>query len=584
MNSFSIVRRDVSIPHGLRSAPVPEVLKRIFASRGVSSARELTLPLKDLLPPDSMAGLQSAAVLLADAVESDASVIIIGDFDADGATSCALAVSVLRQMGLRDVRHVVPNRFEYGYGLTPEIVGLAAAGEPDLLVTVDNGISSLEGAIAAQELGISLIITDHHLPGEQLPVADVIVNPNQPGCEFAGKNLAGVGVIFYVMTALRAELRQRGWFAEMGITPPNLGDTLDLVALGTVADVVPLDRNNRILVAAGLAKIRQGRARPGIEALFEVAGRDFRRATSADLGFSVGPRLNAAGRLEDMSLGISCLLAESSNEAIAIAERLNGLNQERRDIERSMHHDAIMKLDIELGDTDTNCFGICLFRADWHQGVVGIVAARVREQYQRPTIVFAPADDGQIKGSGRSTPGVHLRDLLGRVATKNPDLIKKFGGHAMAAGLQIESTSFAAFTKLFNAEVRECFSGVMPGRTHVTDGELQAGQMTLSFARTLAEAAPWGQQFVEPSFDGVFDVISYRIVGKKHIKCRLSAGRNELDAIQFNADLKMWQMSHPLRLRVVYSLRINEFRGDCNLQLLVKACEPVSCGGTDLPA
>ena len=388
----TIRRRQADISSALQNAALPEVLKRVYASRGITDPGQLALGLDQLLPPASLEGVTDAAELLADAIEGEARVLIVGDFDADGATSCAMAVSVLQQMGLREVAYLVPNRFEFGYGLTPEIVEMAAAQMPDLIVTVDNGISSVEGVSAAQALGISVLITDHHLPGDSLPTADVIVNPNQPECQFPSKSLAGVGVMFYVLSAVRAALRERGWFRAEGIEEPNLGDALDLVALGTVADVVPLDRNNRILVAAGLARIRSGRARPGIEALFEVAGRDHRQASAGDLGFIVGPRLNAAGRLDDMSIGIECLLAESSASARGFAEKLHQLNRERRDIEQSMQQDALAQLESIDLEGDDSLFAMTLYDSAWHQGVIGILASRIRERVHRPTLVFADAE------------------------------------------------------------------------------------------------------------------------------------------------------------------------------------------------
>ena len=417
----AIRHRTNDVTAALESSSLPPLLKRLYANRGIRTPDELNLALNGLIPPVKLKGAREAAELLADAIEGEARVVVVGDFDADGATSSALAVSVLRQMGLSEVSYLVPNRFEFGYGLSPEIVSLAAEREPDLIVTVDNGISSHAGVATAQGLGISVLITDHHLPGNDLPLADVIVNPNQPACTFPSKSLAGVGVMFYVLTALRAELRNRGWFEQTGREIPNLGDALDLVALGTVADVVPLDRNNRILVAAGVARMRSGRARPGIEALFEVAGRDPSSITATDLGFVLGPRLNAAGRLEDMSIGIECLLAESSLEARPLAQKLHDLNRERRDIEATMQEDAFAQLEsLELGDSDLP-FGLSIYDPGFHQGVVGILASRLRERYHRPTIVFADAGDGTMKGSGRSIEGLHLRDVLDRVATTNPD-------------------------------------------------------------------------------------------------------------------------------------------------------------------
>jgi single-stranded-DNA-specific exonuclease len=563
-------RRQADISRDLGASSLPELLQRLYAARGVTSQQQLDLQLKRLLPPQQLKGLAEAAQLLADAVEFEAQVLIVGDFDADGATSSALAVSVLRQFGLASVSYLVPNRFEFGYGLSPEIVGVAATREPDLIVTVDNGISSLDGVAAAQALGISVLITDHHLPGDSLPEADVIVNPNQPGCLFPSKCLAGVGVMFYVLSGVRAELRAREWFASQGIEEPNLADALDLVALGTVADVVPLDDNNRRLVAAGLDRIRSGRARPGIEALFEVAGRDIRRASASDLGFIAGPRLNAAGRLDDMSLGVECLLAESTAEARGAAERLDRLNRERRDIEQSMQHDAQLQLRELQFDARSAPFGLALFDPTWHQGVVGILASRLKEQLYRPVIIFADAGQGELKGSGRSISGVHLRDVLAMVDAAHPELILRFGGHAMAAGLTIAQANFERFARIFNEAVSKWLSGAVPEWLAETDGELSSSDLSLAMARTLRSSGPWGQQFPEPSFDGEFEVVNHRIVGERHLKLRLSLSGQEFDAIAFNIDPDEWLAAPLKKLACVYQLDVNEYNGRESLQLLIQ--------------
>lgn len=571
----AVRRRSASVSPELGQLPLPALLKRLYANRGVTTAAEIDLALARLVPPTELYGAAAAAELLADAIEGEARVVVVGDFDADGATSAALAVSLLRSMGLDEVSYLVPNRFEFGYGLSPEIVALAAEREPDLIVTVDNGISSHAGVVTAQGLGISVLVTDHHLPGSELPPADVIVNPNQPACGFPSKALAGVGVMFYVLTALRAELRARGWFERTGIEPPNLADALDLVALGTVADVVPLDRNNRILVAAGVARIRAGRARPGIEALLEVAGREASSVTSGDLGFVLGPRLNAAGRLEDMSIGIECLLAENSLAARPLAEKLHELNRERRDIEAGMQSDALEQLEsIELGDTDLP-FGLCVHNPGFHQGVVGILASRLRERYHRPTIVFADAGDGELKGSGRSIAGVHIRDVLDRVATTHPNLVSKFGGHAMAAGLTLAREDYPAFAQAFDRAVAEALSQVRPEPVIETDGELASGDMTLETAEGIVAAGPWGQHFPEPVFDGRFHVRNQRIVGEKHLKLALEAHDRVFDAIAFNVDLEQWPNERASEVIAVYRLDVNEFRGERRLQLLVETLWPV---------
>ena len=574
LNASLIRRREADISSKLQAAALPEALKRVYANRGITDPAALSLTLDQLHPPQQLKGIAEAAELLADAIEGDGRVLIIGDFDADGATSSAMAVSVLRQMGLREVAYLVPNRFEFGYGLTPEIVELAAAQMPDLIVTVDNGISSVEGVAAAQAMGISVLVTDHHLPGSQLPTAEVIVNPNQPGCAFPSKALAGVGVMFYVLSALRAELRERRWFDGQGLSEPNLGDALDLVALGTVADVVPLDRNNRILVAAGLARIRSGRARPGIEALFEVAGKDYRQATATDLGFIVGPRLNAAGRLDDMSIGIECLLAESSMEARERAETLHRLNRERRDIEQSMEHDALEQLaKLEL-DSDALPFAMVLFDPGWHQGVIGILASRVRERVHRPTVIFAEVGEGMLKGSGRSIPGLHLRDVLDLVATRHPGLLSKFGGHAMAAGLTLAEGDLHQFTEALEAAVAETLNHVPPQAVEDSDGALGAGDLGLQLAESLSAGGPWGQHFPEPTFDGVFDVLQHRIVGEKHLKLTLAAEGAEIGGIAFNIDVNGWQARPLKRIHTLYRLEVNDYRGERNPQLVIQSFWP----------
>ena len=572
----AVKRRQTAIPEALKRTTLSPLLQRVYANRGITSAEELNLGLSGLLPPSALKGAADAAGLLADAIEGEARVVVVGDFDADGATSSALAVGVLRQMGLRDISYLVPNRFEFGYGLSPEIVSLAAEREPDLIVTVDNGISSHAGVATAQGLGISVLITDHHLPGDDLPPADVIVNPNQPGCHFPSKCLAGVGVMFYVLTALRAELRHRGWFEMTGIEPPNLGDVLDLVALGTIADVVPLDRNNRILVAAGLARIRAGRARPGIEALLEVAGRDPSKITSTDLGFLVGPRLNAAGRLEDMSIGIECLLADNSFAARPLAQQLHELNLARRDIEAGMQAEALAQLDhVQLSESELP-FGLSVYDASFHQGVVGIVASRIRERYHRPTIVFADAGEGELKGSGRSIEGVHIRDILDRVAATRPGLIAKFGGHAMAAGLSLERENYNAFVSAFNDAVAEALHHKPPEPLIETDGELELGDMQISVADGLLTAGPWGQQFPAPVFDGRFTLRNQRLLKDKHLKMTLEASGTVFDAIAFNVDVERWPDPAVSEVGVVYTLDINEYRGERRLQLLVSSLWPCS--------
>ena len=574
--SPELKQRAMPVTPALASSGLSPLLQRLYANRGVTAPDEIDLTLKGLLPPQLLRGVTDAAALLADAIEGEARVVIVGDFDADGATSSALAVSVLRQMGLQEVSYLVPNRFEYGYGLSPEIVALAAEREPDLIVTVDNGISSHAGVATAQGLGISVLITDHHLPGDELPSADVIVNPNQPGCSFPSKSLAGVGVMFYVLTALRAELRDREWFERCGLAMPNLGDALDLVALGTVADVVPLDRNNRILVAAGLARIRAGRGRPGIDALLEIAGRSAGELSSSDLGFILGPRLNAAGRLEDMAIGIECLLAESAFAARPLAQQLDDLNRERRDIEANMQEEALAQLSTVEVDDEALKFGLCVYNKSFHQGVVGIVAARLRERYHRPTIVFAEAGNDELKGSGRSIPGVHIRDVLDHVATTHPDLIGKFGGHAMAAGLSLHHKDLNQFQEAFNTAVALALEHVPPEPVVMTDGELAVEELNLNNAEAIAAAGPWGQHFPEPIFEGSFVLVDQRLLKDKHLKLTLEAEGENFEAIAFNVDRECWPNDQVARVRIAYQPDINSYRGERRLQLMIRHLWPES--------
>ena len=558
--------------------PVHPLLQRIYCARGIQHGRELQYQLAHLHKP-CFKGLPEAVSLLADAVVAQAKIMIVGDFDADGATSSALAVLALRAMGLSNVDFLVPNRFEYGYGLTPEIVAVAAAQQPDIIITVDNGISSIEGVDAAHELGIAVIVTDHHLPGAQLPNADAIVNPNQPGCEFPSKNLAGVGVIFYVMNALRAELRQIGWFEENGIPEPNMANFLDLVALGTVADVVPLDHNNRILVAQGLERIRAGRCRPGIKSLLEIAGKQAHKLIASDFGFALGPRLNAAGRLDDMSLGIQCLLCDSENLAREMAAQLDELNRDRKAIETGMQQEALGMLQKTLAtDAQDLPWGVCLFDETWHQGVIGILASRIKDKYHRPTIVFADVGNGEIKGSARSVPGLHIRDALDAIAARHPYLLQKFGGHAMAAGMSLQRENFVAFAQAFDEEVRRQLTEGDLQAIIISDGELALQDLTLQMAAQLRDAGPWGQHFPEPVFDGEFFVLQQRKVGEKHLKMTLALdtqGQQLIDAIAFNIDTSIWPNPQIRRVRLAYKLDINEFRGNTHLQLLVDYLEPL---------
>lgn len=561
-------------------AEIHPLLQRVYAARGVSSAAELERSLAGLPAPELMLGMAEAVAIVGAAIAQHQSILIVGDFDADGATSSALAVLALRAMGAHCVDYLVPNRFEYGYGLTPEIVELAAERKPDLIITVDNGIASVEGVARAHQHNIAVVVTDHHLPGEQLPAAAAIVNPNQYGCNFPHKNLAGVGVIFYLMLGLRSALRESGWFDAQRIREPNLADLLDIVALGTVADVVPLDELNRKLVWQGVQRIRAGRCRPGINALMKVAGRDCARAVASDMGFTVGPRLNAAGRLDDMSLGIECLLADDPNYAENCARQLDELNRDRRAIEQQMQQEALAQVaSLKLDEADMP-WGLTLFQAEWHQGIVGLLASRIREKYHRPVFAFAPGEDGQLKGSGRSITGLHLRDVLVLMDARYPHLIGRFGGHAMAAGLTLAAPNLELFRARFDATVRELLSADELDAVLHTDGELTADDFELATAHLLREAGPWGQHFPEPQFEGEFELLEQRIVGSNHLKLRLkSAAGQAIDAIHFNCDLAIWPDATITRARAVYKLDVNEWRGVERLQLLVDYLEPICHGG-----
>ena len=544
------------------------LLARIYAARGIKTRSELDYELKSLLPPTLLTHADDAAVLLADAIEAQARILIVADYDCDGATACAVGIRALRAMcgeSGATIDYLVPNRFTYGYGLTPAIVDLAASMTPDLIVTVDNGIASIEGVARAGELGIATLITDHHLPAETLPAADCIVNPNQPGCDFPSKCMAGVGVMFYVMLALRAELRSRGWFGET-IREPNLGALLDLVALGTVADVVQLDRNNRILVDQGLKRMREGKLTPGLAAIFRAAGRDPAKATSLDLGFIVGPRLNAAGRLADMSLGIEGLITDDPTRALNIAQQLDALNRERKDIESGMQDQALVHLE-KLATPDGA--GVVLFDPDWHQGVIGILASRIKDKLHRPVFAFARGEDGEIKGSGRSIPGLHLRDALDLLAKRAPGLLLRFGGHAMAAGATMMETDLERFRELFGQIADELLSPADRTRTLETDGRLEAGYVSIKTV-ALLENEVWGQGFPAPIFEDEFVVESQRILKEKHLKLRLRKGDARLEAIQFN-----FTVAPGATIRAAYRLTINDYNGVQTPQLMIEHLETV---------
>lgn len=551
-------------------------LQRVLMSREVSAVEELDYRLPRLMRPEPLFGLTDAANILADAIVAGQKILIVGDFDADGATSTSLGMLALEAMGAIAPDYLVPNRFEFGYGLTPEIVEVAKHKHPDVLVTVDNGIASIEGVLAAKSYGMKVVVTDHHLPGDELPQADAIVNPNHPKCGFQSKNLAGVGVIFYVMSALRAELNRRNWFEEQHIPTPNLAEYLDLVALGTVADVVPLDGNNRILVQQGIKRIQAGQARPGIMALLEVGRRDHTQLKASDLGFVVGPRLNAAGRLDDMSVGIECLLAVHSHQARQLAQQLDQFNRERKAIESDMKEQAELVLATLLDDDQDIPNGMCFYDPDWHQGVIGILASRMKEKCHRPVIAFARVGEDELKGSARSIPGVHIRDALDLLAKRYPQLLSKFGGHAMAAGMSIKESHYDAFRLAFDVIISEWVTPEQLEAVAWTDGPLAPEDFSLSFAEQVRLSGPWGQAFPEPSFDGVFDILQQRLVGEKHLKLMVREPSSGLllDAIRFFVDLDKWPNEECKQARLVYKLDINEFRGQRNLQLLVDHIEP----------
>nr|WP_207280916.1 single-stranded-DNA-specific exonuclease RecJ [Thiocystis violacea] len=544
-----------------------DLLTALYANRGLTEPAEAAPGLVALEPMTALRGLGQAVVLLAELVQGGGHILVVGDYDADGATGSALAVRGLKSLGARQVSFLVPSRFDNGYGLSPAVVEAASERAADLILTVDNGISSLSGVARARELGIPVLVTDHHLPGDQLPDAVAIVNPNQAGCDFPSKHLAGVGVVFYLLAALRGHLRESGWLGA-DRPEPNLAELLDLVALGTVADVVTLDRNNRILVEQGLRRIRAGRCSAGLSALLQVAGRDPARVTASDLGFFVAPRLNAAGRLEEMSLGVECLLTDDPARALEIAQVLDGLNQRRKEIEGEMRDQAEGLLDGLVLDGETLPPALCLFGKDWHQGVSGIVAARIRERYHRPVIAFADAGGGWLRGSARSIDGLHIRDAIDRVDRQRPGLIDRFGGHAMAAGLTLRAESLEAFRDAFVEAVRAQLGDVPATPEIRSDGALPARLMTLETAELLRLAGPWGKDFPEPRFDGVFEVLSARIVGERHLKLRVAPPDGQpIEAIGFNLGERLALAQGEVRL--AYRLDVNDYRGVRSPQLLL---------------
>ena len=569
--TMEIVQRDVL---EISLEGVPGLLQRIYSARGITSSDQLELGLDQLLPYGSLSGIHEAAERLFLAIREQQRVLIVGDYDADGATSCAVAMRGLRSLGLESVNYLVPSRFKYGYGLSAEIVEIAAQQNPDLIVTVDNGIASIAGVNAARSEGIDVLITDHHLPGEKLPAADIIVNPNQPGDTFPSKMLAGVGVMFYVLMALRALMREQQWFTEHQQTEPNLAELLDLVALGTVADVVPLDHNNRILVEQGLRRIRAGKAHVGINAIAEIARKDLARLKSTDLGFALAPRLNAAGRLEDMSLGIECLLADDRDTAMSLARQLDAINLERRAISQDMQDEAermLKQLDITDTDEAVRRVAYCLYQPHWHQGVNGILAGRIKDQTNRPTIIFASGDNAELKGSARSIQGFHIRDALEAIDANAPGLIKRFGGHAMAAGLTIDEQKFDDFAHAFEAFARAHLDeDALAHRVH-TDGMIALSDMNMDTAQLIEQAGPWGQGFPEPLFEGEFDVIQQFRIGadQRHLKLKLDYAGTQLEAVAFNQDEDI-QSAHKQKVLMTYRIAVNRFRGMETLQLIIQ--------------
>jgi single-stranded-DNA-specific exonuclease len=577
-NSSSIVRRDADISGELEASDLHPLLKKIYANRGVTSLKQVDYSLAGLLDFSLLKDIDVASEIVSGAVIDNKRIIVIGDFDADGATSCAVMIRSLRAFGLNDVEYLVPNRFDFGYGLSPQIVDVAARSRPDLIITVDNGISSIDGVNRANELGIQVVVTDHHLAADVLPEAAAIVNPNQPGCEFPTKMIAGVGVAFYLMLAVRARLREKGWFDEgAGRVEPNMANYLDLVALGTVADVVPLDENNRILVESGLQRIRKNKACAGINALLTIAGKSIEGCSSQDFGFIIGPRLNAAGRLDDMSIGIECLLCDDYEQAFNYASTLNHMNQQRRQIEGEMLGQAydILNQQMSLLDgVDQIPDALALYDEQWHQGVVGLLASRIKEKYHRPVIAFADAGDGELKGSGRSIPGLHMRDVLDVISKQHAGIIEKFGGHAMAAGLTIRQENFSRFQQAFSTHVSAVLRPEDLNNINESDGPVAEEYMTIEASELFRYASPWGQLFPEPVFDDEFKILNWRIVGEKHLKLELVKEDSGAcySAIAFNKtddDLPQGDEN----IHIVYRLDVNEFRGNRSLQLIVQHIE-----------
>ncbi|HCG7254021.1 TPA: single-stranded-DNA-specific exonuclease RecJ [Vibrio parahaemolyticus] len=559
---------------------IPPILKRIYINRGITDIAQLETSARGLHSYQKLGGIEQAVELLFQAIQEQKRIIVVGDFDADGATSSALSVLALRMLGSNNVDYLVPNRFEDGYGLSPEVVDQALELGAEMIMTVDNGVSSIEGVRYAKENGITVLVTDHHLPGQVLPEVDAMVNPNLDSCAFPSKALAGVGVAFYLMMALCVHMRKHSWFAQQGMQEPKLMELIDLVALGTVADVVPLDENNRILVHQGLQRIRAGKARPGIQALIEVAKRDARRLVASDFGFALGPRINAAGRLDDMSFGVELLMCNNIHAARRMASELDGLNQTRKEIEEGMKQEAMAFCErLQFGENSELPYGLSLFQRDWHQGVIGILASRIKEKFHRPVIAFADGGEGTIKGSCRSIPGLHMRDALDFIDTQNPGLIIKFGGHAMAAGLTIKEQDFERFSRLFDEVVKNELDEAALKGVILTDGELKPEEFSMHIAEQLRAGGPFGQAFPEPIFDGEFKVLHQKLVGEKHLKLMLEPlykghpTNVMIDGIAFNVDLRRWPDASVKTVRLAYKLDVNEFRGNQSLQLMIDHIE-----------
>ncbi|HHX8654520.1 TPA: single-stranded-DNA-specific exonuclease RecJ [Vibrio diabolicus] len=559
---------------------IPPILKRIYINRGITDPAQLETSARGLHSYQKLGGIEQAVELLFQAIKEQKRIIVVGDFDADGATSSALSVLALRMLGSHNVDYLVPNRFEDGYGLSPEVVDQALELGAEMIMTVDNGVSSIEGVRYAKENGITVLVTDHHLPGQVLPDVDAMVNPNLESCHFPSKALAGVGVAFYLMMALCVHMRKHNWFAEQGMQEPKLMELIDLVALGTVADVVPLDENNRILVHQGLQRIRAGKARPGIQALIEVAKRDARRLVASDFGFALGPRINAAGRLDDMSFGVELLMCNNIHAARRMASELDGLNQTRKEIEEGMKQEAMAFCErLQFGEGSELPYGLALFQRDWHQGVIGILASRIKEKFHRPVIAFADGGEGTIKGSCRSIPGLHMRDALDFIDTQNPGLIIKFGGHAMAAGLTIKEQDFERFSRLFDEVVKKELNEAALKGVIMSDGELKPEEFSMHVAEQLRSGGPFGQAFPEPIFDGEFKVLHQKLVGEKHLKLMLEPlykghpTNVMIDGIAFNVDLRRWPDASVKTVRLAYKLDVNEFRGNQSLQLMIDHIE-----------